>query len=437
MKKFISFFILFLFSLTIISETFARSSSSSSSRSSSSFSRSSSSSSRSSSSSSSRSSSYSSFSKPATKRATNTSWTPTYSRITSSSDFGSRFSTTDMLLLYLLVSWNSSTSANNLSETEKQKIIDEYNKDPSKYEDKLATCSSVSEKEDVSTVTVNQWNIKFSGFTGDRVKLLWAKESYFKNINDRSISGFQFIDIKENKESKLEWNCLVSVTKKVNYVFSNIWTSTKTFSYFPINGEQLLVTIDWVSITNPKSINIQLDNKETITLNVSTLDINSTPEEGEPENYKFVGSDILEQYEVSYKDGDKVVTYKINDWVSFFYVSNAGTKESNKIKDSTFNEEKWERVTWIQITNVYSWSGTKKEEIVNSIVNKNVKDLKVKLNWKELEKVDWKVYLVTNWEAQLIQEKNTDVIDILIYWFLIIFVIWVLVVALWNSWRNY
>lgn len=408
MKKIIVLSFLLLVFTSLIWDALARGRSSSSSRSSSSYSRSSSSSSSKTS-----SSSYSSpsFSKPATKRATNTSWTPTYSRISSSSDFSSRFSATDMMLLYLLVSGSNSTNASDLSESEKQKIIDEYNKDPSKYEDKLATCwESSSQRTEFIDVNVKDWNLIFSWFNIIRKSLLGDKESFFTNINDKTVNSFSVIDSKEVKESKLEGNCLVTVTKKTRYNYKTQSDSNVTiYPYFPVSGEKIRVIVDWVTISNPETISANIDNKNVI-FQAQVGPINETSEQWETETYKFTSKKDITSYKVSYEYEWNKVEFDSNDNTkSLYFITWSPTTEVVQVKDSTFDEVTAIRWTWKQTVNIYNWMWTETEKKVDTILTKSISDLKIEVNWVEVTDNKSGYYIISWNEAWNLQEDNSSV----------------------------
>lgn len=264
MKKIISFLVLFLFSFSIIWETFARSSSSSSSRSSSSFSRSSSSSSSyrssSSSSSSSRSSSisssrWSSSYKSSTQKRLNTDsyGDVTWYKTLTTKDIKSSFSTTDFLLLYLLVNWwNKTTSfnADNLSEDEKQKLIDYYNENTDTLESKFDSCGDtmwtyLEEKSE----KIKLPNIKWWDFS-KRQSLLENKSELVK-LSKLTPIGLRYKDEEKETERVItpeDSNCLskvsVQTTYSYNYTDEDDNLNSTRYIYFSEYKESL--KINWV-----------------------------------------------------------------------------------------------------------------------------------------------------------------------------------------------
>lgn len=182
--------------------------------------------------------------KPVTKRATiNSSGTPSYRKLTSTSDLSSGFSFTHLALMYLLLSpsVHSANRNSDISEADKQKIIDEYNKDPEKYEDKLAACgdsqSTVYENKDI-ILKNNQLSFYW---LEKRKALLGGTGSIIEKFNTKTpiyIEFTQYIDTDEFVKD--ERGCLGKKTiietyrfgNKANTVKDNLKDSYNLFSEF-------------------------------------------------------------------------------------------------------------------------------------------------------------------------------------------------------------
>lgn len=190
LKKILSFILL---SILIGSNlTFARSSSSSFSSSSRSYSSPSSYSSRSYSSpsysSSSSSRSYSSSSSPS---RTSSSSSSSSQRNSTSSTSSSWLSPSHLLFMYLLLhkDTTSQVKVNNITPSEKQKILDSYNSDPTKYDNLLYSCNDTGFTNEKKLIPLEQWKIDFIGFE-NRSKYL-SGESVFTKFAKYNVQSLE------------------------------------------------------------------------------------------------------------------------------------------------------------------------------------------------------------------------------------------------------
>lgn len=287
-------------------------------------------------------------SKPVTKRATiNSSGTPSYRKLTSTSDLSSWFSFTHLVLMYLLISpaVHSANSNSAISDTDKQRIIDEYNKDPDKYEDKLAACgdsqSTVYENKDI---ILKNNDLSFYGLE-KRKTLLGGSGSILEKFDTKTPVYIEFVQYVDTDEFvKNENGCLGKKTMIETYKYGTKSNTSKD----SLKENYSLFSEYWEGIKfsglDSKDLDISMvdvifsDNQEKII----SFQKNETPFRKNTDiihnKMKWDGWTI-NNFEISTNTG----IYSSDNWYKLMHIKSVCPTDKSETKETfwVLNEEDW------------------------------------------------------------------------------------------------